>query len=293
MTEGLGTLFQFAAANPLTYAGKYLHIRDVTDADTLDKVFKALADPTRRRLLDVLRQEDGQSLSELCEGLSMARQSVTQHLNLLVDADLVAIVRHGRERRHYLNSHPIHEMQNRWTREFDQHHFDVIDAVKRRAEETAMTTTEEFPDFVYVTYTRATPQQVWDALTDPEITRLYWDDVAVVSDWQVGSSWAHHKGGPDRKADVWGKILETDPPKKLVFTFQPIDQDLDDEGSVASYLIEQSGEVVKLTVTHTNFADAGLHTGVSKGWPAVLAGLKSYLETGQALPDDSWDMAVR
>ncbi|WP_231445362.1 ArsR/SmtB family transcription factor [Brevibacterium zhoupengii] len=265
----------------------------MTDADSLDKVFKALADPTRRRLLDVLRHEDGQSLNELCEGLSMARQSVTQHLNKLVDADLVAIVRHGRERRHYLNSYPIHEMQNRWTREFDQHHFDVIDAVKRRAEETAMSTTEEFPDFVYVTYIRSTPQQVWDALTDAEITRLYWDDVAVVSDWQVGSTWAHHKGGPDGPADVWGRVLETDPPHKLVFTFQSTNQELDDEGSIASYLIEQSGEVVKLTVTHTNFPDNGLRNGISKGWPAVLAGLKSYLETGHALPEDSWDMAVR
>lgn len=279
-------------ADLLTYAGKHLHIRDVTDADDLDTAFKALADPTRRRLLDALRQENGQSLRDLCEGISMARQSLTQHIDQLVDANLIVVIRKGRERRHYLNPHPIHEIERRWTRDFDQQHFDVIDAVKKRAEETAMNT-DEFPDYVYVTYIRSTPQEAWNALTDHEITRLYWDDVAVVSDWKVGSSWAHHKGGPEGEADVWGKVLEAEPPRKLVFTFQPIDQDLDDEGSVASYVIEQAGDVVKLTLTHTNFPDKGLLEGISKGWPAVLAGLKSYLETGQPLPAESWDMAVR
>lgn len=223
----------------------------------------------------------------------MARQSLTQHIDQLVDADLIVVIRRGRERRHYLNPHPIHEIQRRWTRDFDQQHFDAIDAVKTRAEETAMNTANEFPDFVYVTYIRATPQDVWNALTDPEITRLYWDDVAVVSDWQLGSPWAHRKGGPEGEVSMWGKVLETDPPNRLVFTFQSPDQELDDEGSVASYLIEGSGDVVKLTVTHTNFPDEGLHIGVSKGWPAVLAGLKSYLETGHPLPEESWDMAVR
>ncbi|MGO2038100.1 MAG: ArsR/SmtB family transcription factor [Brevibacterium sp.] len=264
----------------------------MTHDGDLDSVFKALADPTRRGILDALRLENGQSLRELCEGASMARQSLTQHLDLLVEANLVVVIRQGRERRHYLNPHPIHEMHQRWTREFEHKHFDAIDAVKHNAEESAMNTDNDFPDYVYVTYIRATAQQVWDALTDHEITRLYWNDVAVVSDWKVGSSWAHHAGGPDGDFDTWGKVLETDPPNKLVFTFQSAEQSLDQEGSIASYLIEESGEVVKLTVTHTNFADSGLRTGIAKGWPAVLAGLKSYLETGQALPAESWDMAV-
>lgn len=154
----------------MTYAGNHLHIEEVTNDGDLDSVFKALADPTRRGILDALRLENGQSLRELCEGASMARQSLTQHLDLLVEANLVVVTRRGRERRHYLNPHPIHEMHQRWTREFEHKHFDVIDAVKHNAEESAMNTDNDFPDYVYVTYIHATAQQVWDALTDHEIT---------------------------------------------------------------------------------------------------------------------------
>ena len=85
----------------------------------MDAVFKALADPTRPFLLDRLREQNGQTLRELCEQLDMARQSATQHLDILDRANLVTVVRRGRERLHYINPGPIHEIEERWISGFD------------------------------------------------------------------------------------------------------------------------------------------------------------------------------
>src|SRR5919202_654252 len=104
----------------------------------MDSVFRALADPTRRLLLDRLREHNGQTLRDLCERLDMARQSVTQHLDVLQRADLVTVVRRGRERFHYLNPTPIHEIEQRWISEFDRPRLQAISAIKHQAEEDAM-----------------------------------------------------------------------------------------------------------------------------------------------------------
>ncbi len=262
----------------------------MTQSTDLDAVFKAMADPTRRQLLDTLRRENGQTLGDLCDGIAMARQSVTQHLDLLVDANLVAVIRRGRERRHYLNPQPIHEIDRRWVRDFDAPQLEIMSDIKQRAEETAMKPVNNFPDYVYVTYIRASPQQVWEALTDAGLTAIYWNGMANVSDWQVGSTWTHRVDGPSGHYDIWGKVLESDAPSRLVFTFQPAAQELDEPGSTVAYQIEQAEGVVRLTVTHSNLPDQFMLNGVSKGWPTVLANLKTYLETGAALPRDSWQL---
>ena len=106
--------------------------------DTDGKVFKALADPTRRYLLDRLYEENGQTLGELCERLQMARQSVTQHLEVLEAANLVITVRRGREKLHYLNAVPIHEIEERWINKFERPRLRALSAIKRRAEEAEM-----------------------------------------------------------------------------------------------------------------------------------------------------------
>ncbi|MCI4010799.1 SRPBCC family protein [Brevibacterium sp. ZH18] len=148
--------------------------------------------------------------------------------------------------------------------------------------------TDEFPDYVYVTYIRAAREDVWDALTNADITPIYWSGIANVSNWQVGSEWTHCKDGdPTGDYDIWGQILESSPPERLVFTFQPAAQPLETQGSIVTYDIEQAGEVVKLTVTHTNLPDKGMLNGISQGWPAILASLKSYLESGEALHYES------
>jgi DNA-binding transcriptional ArsR family regulator len=101
----------------------------------VDKVFKALASPARRRLLDSLRAHNGQTLGELCRHLDMTRQAVTQHLDALESANLVATVRRGREKLHYLNPVPIHEIHARWIVKYEQRHLDALRALKKRAEE--------------------------------------------------------------------------------------------------------------------------------------------------------------
>ncbi|WP_198586783.1 ArsR/SmtB family transcription factor [Glycomyces xiaoerkulensis] len=258
-----------------------------SEPDPTNAVFKALADPTRRLLLDRLRERNGQTLRELCEQLDMARQSATQHLDLLVRAGLVNVVRRGRERLHYLDPTPIHQIDQRWISEFDAPRLRTISVIKHRAEEHAMTT-ESIPDYVYVTYIHADPDQVWKALTDADLTAQYWGH-ANVSDWQPGSTWEHRRVDGSGKVDVTGRVLEAEPPTKLVITFED-SPDSDREPSRVTFLVEPHEDIVRLTVTHDRLPNAEMLGGISKGWPAVLANLKSLLETGKALPQAPWDV---
>ncbi len=100
----------------------------------IDKVFKALADPTRRRLLDLLYSDNGQTLSALCEHLDMTRQAVTQHLQQLEAANLVAVVWQGREKLHYLNPVPLHEIYGRWIEKFERNRLDTLLDLKNKLE---------------------------------------------------------------------------------------------------------------------------------------------------------------
>lgn len=255
---------------------------------TTDHVFKALADGTRRELLDRLREQDGQTLGELCEQLAMTRQSVTQHLDVLAAAHLVTVVRRGRERIHMLNLTPIHEMQERWISAFDHPRLDALSAVKRHAEEIAMSESSTIPTYVHVTYIRASDTQVWQALTDADLTAQYWNH-RNVSDWAPGSTWEHlplDGGGPD----IVGSVVESDPPRRLKITFAGPDSDEPAGGpSIVTFDIDPHDTVVRLTVTHENLPDAGMYAGISKGWPAVVANLKSMLETGEVLPPSLWE----
>src|SRR3954471_16010826 len=185
------------------------------DDPVMDKVFKALADATRRRLLDRLHEDNGQTLGELCERIDMTRQSVTQHLAVLEAANLVATVRRGREKLHYLNPVPLHEIQERWIDKFERPRLRELSTVKRQAEETVMA---DKPTYVYVTYIQSSPQRVWEALTDAELTAQYWGH-SNVSDWQPGSQWEHLRTDGSQIADVVGTVLEAVPPTRLVLTF--------------------------------------------------------------------------
>lgn len=105
-----------------------------TRASDIDKVFKALADPTRRQLLDLLHAENGQTLSALSKHMDMTRQAVTQHLQQLEEANLVAVVWRGREKLHYLNPVPLHEMYERWIDKFERNRLTALRDLKRRLE---------------------------------------------------------------------------------------------------------------------------------------------------------------
>jgi uncharacterized protein YndB with AHSA1/START domain/DNA-binding transcriptional ArsR family regulator len=261
----------------------------VAETRDVDQVFKALADPTRRLFLDRLREQDGQTLGELCTRLGMARQSATQHLDVLVRAGLVTVVRRGRERLHFLNPAPLHDIGERWISSFDRPRLAALSAIRSRAEEYAMT--ESVPTYVYVTYIRAGAEQVWHALTDADLTARYWGHTNV-SDWRPGSRWEHRRPDGSGTVDVAGRVLEADPPRRLVITFGAPDGDEPPGGdSVVTFVLEEQGGIVRLTVTHENLADAKALGEISHGWPAVLANLKSLLETGEVLPAAPWEMA--
>ena len=101
-----------------------------------DLLFKAMADPSRRKLLDLLHAHDGRTLNELCEHLDMTRQGVTQHLDLLEAANLVATVRRGREKLHFLNPIPLQEIYERWIAKFEKRRLKALSNLKKRPEKT-------------------------------------------------------------------------------------------------------------------------------------------------------------
>lgn len=262
----------------------------------MDSVFKALADPTRRLLLDRLREQNGQTLRELCEHLAMARQSATQHLDVLERANLVAVVRRGRERLHYVNPAPVQEIAERWISGFDKPRLQALSSIKHQAEEYAMTdqsaaVPNPVPNYAYVTYIHASAEQVWHALTEADLTARYWGH-ANISDWQPGSTWEHRRADGSGVVDAVGKVLETEPPTRLVITFDDApDAQESREPSVVTFLVEPHQDIVRLTVTHEKLPNHEMLTGISQGWPAVLANLKSLLETGEVLPQEPWGMS--
>jgi uncharacterized protein YndB with AHSA1/START domain/DNA-binding transcriptional ArsR family regulator len=250
----------------------------------MDQVFKALADQTRRQLLDRLHEHNGQTLGELCERIDMTRQSVTQHLAVLEAANLVSTVRRGREKLHYLNPVPLHEIQERWIDKFERPRLRALSALKRRAEET-MT---DKPNFVYVIYIQSTPEKVWDALTDADLTAAYWGH-RNVSDWRPGSRWEHRRTDGSGIADVIGTVVESDRPTRLVTTWAaPEDEGKEDRYSRVTYDIRPHADIVRLTVTHEDLPDEAALSDVTSGWSAVLSNLKSLLETGSPLPQEPW-----
>jgi uncharacterized protein YndB with AHSA1/START domain len=139
------------------------------------------------------------------------------------------------------------------------------------------------PEFVYVTFIETTPEKLWHALTDGDFTERYWFGHRVISDWEIGSAFSlADQAGPK----VVGKVLESDPPRRLAYSWAPQKEDTRHERtSRVTFDLEPRGAVVKLTVTHDNL-DEGSKTlrDISGGWPLVIASLKSILETGRPLP---------
>ena len=229
--------------------------------DDGDAVFKALADPTRRALLDRLRERNGQTLGELCEPLAMARQSATQHLGVLEAANLITTIRRGREKLHYLNPVPLWSIQERWIGKFETPRLRALSAVRQRAEEASMA---DQPSYVYVTYIESSPERVWEALTDPDLTAQYWGH-SNVSDWQAGSTWEHRRTDGSGIADVTGIVLESVPPRRLTMTFDAPGAVPPEGPSKVTFDIEPYHEIVRLTVTHENLADDDAVEAVSAG----------------------------
>lgn len=261
----------------------------------MDDVFRALADPSRRTLLDSLQARRGQNLRELCAGLHMARQSVSKHLAILEAAGLVTTTRQGREKLHYLNAAPINEIRDRWISHYDHGRAEALADLKRALEAPAMSSST----FVYTTYIRTTPEQLWHGLTDPAFTKRYWN-MSFDTDWKAGSPmvWHHHGVTIEDPEQV---VLASDPYTHLSYTWHTMTPDLADHigfdddklqqwaaepRSTATFDIVDGSPFVKLTVTHeTSRPDGIVLSSISGGWPVVLAALKTTLETGCA-PDE-------
>src|SRR3954470_16880778 len=264
----------------------------------IDEVFRALADPSRRLLLDSLNERNGQTLRELCAGLDMARQSVSKHLAVLEAANLVTTVRRGREKLHFLNAAPINEITERWITHYEQSRVHALADLKRALEDSPM----DKPTFVYTTYIRTTPERLWQALTEPAFTERYWN-ITFDSDWEAGSAVTWHQRGVTI-ADPEQVVIEADPYRRLAYTWHTFTPELAAALDIADDRREQlaaerrskvtfdidplDGEQVKLTVVHDDLEPGGLLAGmISNGWPRVLANLKTLLETGEPLPDST------
>ena len=241
----------------------------------MDVVFKALADPTRRSLLDELFEQDGQTLGALERRLPMTRFGVMKHLNVLAEAGLVTTKKRGREKLHFLNPVPIRLIHDRWVSKYAEPWAATLSGLKHRLEERM--------EKVFEIYIKTTPERLWEAITDAEMRAKYSFGVGTRSDWAPGSRYeAVHRGAGLTIAE--GENLEVDPPRRLVQSFNALWSDeVKDEGtSRVTWEIEQVEDSCRLTVTHDELRE-GANAELYGGWPMILSGLKTLLETGEEL----------
>jgi uncharacterized protein YndB with AHSA1/START domain/DNA-binding transcriptional ArsR family regulator len=249
-----------------------------------DSVFRALADPTRREILDALFEREGQALGELEGRFEMTRFGVMKHVKVLEEAGLVVTRKVGRSRLHYLNPVPIREIHHRWTGKFAARASGALLSLRAGLEKGGTMAVAVKPSHVYVVYIRTTPERIWDALTQSEFTQHYYYASTVDSDWEPGSEYVYSING---QTAIVGEVLEVQPPARLVMSFDARwDDDVAaDAPSRITWEIEPAGDgLSKLTVVHDRFAgETHTYGQVGGGMPYILSGLKTLLETGQPL----------
>ena len=241
----------------------------------METVFKALAHPTRRDLLDSLFERDGQTLRSLSAGHDMTRIGVAKHLQLLEEARLVVTRRRGREKLHFLNPVPIRLIHDRWVSKYTEPWAAGLVSLKGELEEPM--------EKVFEIYIRTTPDRLWEAITNPAIRAKYHFGAGVDSSWTPGSKWALvHPGADGALAE--GDNLVVDPPRRLVQTMDVLwSEDAEREGtSRVTWEIEPVGDSCRLTVIHDELQDDA-PAELYGGWPMILSGLKTWLETGETL----------
>jgi uncharacterized protein YndB with AHSA1/START domain len=239
----------------------------------VDEVFRALADPTRRSLLDALFREDGQTLSALEARFDITRFGVMKHLKLLEEAGLVVSRRKGREKLHFLNPVPIRLVHDRWVSKYAEPWAAALSGLKTELENPM--------EKVFEIYIKTTPERLWEAITDGEIRSKYQFGAEITSDWTPGSRFEMRAGDA---ALGEGENLEVDPPRRLVQSMVALwGEDVKSEGtSRITWDIEPVGDSCRLTVTHDQMRE-GANDQLYGGWPMILSGLKTWLETGELL----------
>jgi uncharacterized protein YndB with AHSA1/START domain len=241
----------------------------------MEPVFKALADQTRRALLDALFTEDGQTLSMLESRFKMTRPGVTKHLRILEDAGLVVTKRQGREKLHFLNPVPIRLVHDRWVSKYTEQWAAGLVGLKNDLEVTM--------EKIFEIYIRTTPERLWEAITDPETRAKYHFGSHIESEWVPGSPYQQvHPNAPGALSE--GENLEVDPPRRLVQSMHALwsPEASSEETSRVTWEIEPVGDSCRLTVTHDQLRE-GAPEELYGGWPMVLSGLKTWLESGEQL----------
>jgi DNA-binding transcriptional ArsR family regulator/uncharacterized protein YndB with AHSA1/START domain len=269
------------------------HLADPGD----EPVFRALADPTRRAILDRLFDRDGQSLGEIEGAFEISRFGVMKHLRVLEDAGLVTTHRVGRSKLHYLNPVPIRELHDRWIHKFAAAASAALLGLKADVEKgAAMTGTDtsaatekidppaQKPSHVFAIFIRADREQVWDALTSSDYTLKYYYASTVESEWRPGAPLVYRIQG---EPAIVGEVIESSPPERLVSTFDARwdDEVRADPPSRITWTLEEAGPgVSKLTVVHDGFdSETATFVQIAGGMPYILSGLKTLLETGEPL----------
>ena len=246
--------------------------------DEDEAIFKALSDSSRRKLLDTLRQRNGQTLSQLCEHLEMTRFGVMKHLQVLENSGLITTQKKGREKLHFLNPIPIQQVYDRWVSQYAQKWSQALTNLKFSLEEDAM---PETITHIMQIFIRTTPERLWNALINGDMTRQYYFETQVVSNWQVGADYQYIKA--DGSPMIRGEIVEINPPHKLVMTFHVLwsTPERAKHKSLVTFEIEPHDNICKLTLTHADLEAQA--SGIKEGWSEILSGLKTLLETGQTL----------
>ncbi len=250
----------------------------------MDKVFKAINDPSRRLLLDSLFERDGQKLGELTALLpEMTRYGVMNHLRILAEADLVTTHKQGRSKYHYLNSVPIKLIHDRWITKYTEPGVGAVAEIKARLETGGQAM--DRPAHIYEAYIKASVYEVWDAIVNPDKTAQYFYGTKVDSTWEVGAEMNYFY--PDGRKASEGHIIAIDAPRRLEFTFQALwDEELVADGPAREVwgLAEVNG-MVKLTIELYDVdVESKTVADFSGGFPYIVSGLKSLVETGEALP---------
>ncbi len=251
-----------------------------------ESVFRALADPSRRLLLDLLFARDGRTLTELESQLPMTRFGVMKHLRVLEGAGLIATRKVGRERLHYLNPVPIQFIADRWINKYAAVRTSALADLKTALEGGDGMTTDPKPRLVYQIIIKAPQERVWEAITTPEFTSRYYYGSTLTTDLTVGSPFTYHmaNGAPI----VEGEVVASEPPNRLVHTYRSLWPPMNEDAptSVTWELESMPGGVTKVTVVHMDFqGETATYQGLQGGgWAWILSNMKTLLETGEPMP---------
>jgi DNA-binding transcriptional ArsR family regulator/uncharacterized protein YndB with AHSA1/START domain len=252
--------------------------------DSTAPAFRALADPSRRLLLDRLYERDGQTLGELTVHLSdMTRFGVMRHLDVLEAAGLISTRKVGREKRHYLNPVPIRRIHDRWISKYAAPVVGRMSAIKDHVEAAPMAVPPDEIEHVYSIYINAAPDRVWRAITDGAETEQYYYGTIVKSDWKVGSRVSYDY--PDGRVAADGEVLACDPPRLLETTFHARwDPEVEAEGPIRHrWLLEVEDGATKLTVTSSGLKRGSKNAeSFGSGIIWIVSGLKTFVEGGRA-----------